>query len=340
MTTATNVLAQGFALVQSPVKKGCDGKVALKGSQSILNGQTLTGAAIKEGRVEWFPGDKLRFKGACYKAMDRLIQSYGIAWGAGTLVPLYKLQNLMDEFELLQHKFMQEVDFLQGNYDLYIEAHKVNQPAAVQTVIDAVRLPWAEFRGSFKVVLPVPSVFQPLTDNLQGCATDIVDQAMQEISDQAEEIYDKMLGKKVIDPKSLPPLKRLVEKCRDFAILHPAFTSFVDMFDTLEKTLVPPIAGDVQAQLLGYLGVLSDPNAISTWMSNNQADTDIEDDLLQSIFGMGAANQSSVQPVPVFTPGPSTTAATPAAGNKITMKNPQAAPVAVTPNYDWETFGV
>ena len=107
----------GFALVQSPIKRGSDGKATLKGAEAVLNGNHLNGDAINAGSVVWFPGDKLRFKSTVYHAIDRLIQSYGVAWGAGTLVPLAKLDQLIQEFEIEKGRFMNEVDLLQPVYD-------------------------------------------------------------------------------------------------------------------------------------------------------------------------------------------------------------------------------
>lgn len=309
----------GFALVQSPIKRGSDGKATLKGAEAVLNGNHLNGDAINAGSVVWFPGDKLRFKSTVYHAIDRLIQSYGVAWGAGTLVPLAKLDQLIHEFEIEKGRFMNEVDLLQPVYDRLIDDHKSKQPAAVQSVIDAVRLPWDTFRATFKIHMPTPSVFQPLTDDLNGCANEIVDTAMDEISKDAQGMINRLLGKSQIDPKSIKPIKRLAEKCKDFAILHPAFGSFSDAFDTLAATLVPPLVGDKQMNVLAYLGVLADPQAINTWMTNNQAEVD--GDLLNSIFN--PAGTTSVAPAPVFTPA---TVAAPA--------------VTVDGGYDWESFGI
>lgn len=345
-TSMKDLATTGFALFQSPVKKGSDGKATLRGAEATLNGKTLNGSAIKAGRVEWFPQDKLKFKNASYKAMDRLVQSYGIAWGAGTLVPLGKLAQLMTEFETLRHKFMQEVDFLHGNYDLYIEAHKATQTPAVQEVIQAVRLPWDAFRSSFRITVPTPSVFHPMTDDLQGTANQIVDVAMEEIAEQAQSIQEKILGKSQVDPKSLGPIKRLVEKCRDFSVLHPAFRSFADEFDTLSANLLPPIVGDKQVKLVAYLGVLSDPKAISTWMNNHQADLDLDDNTLEAIFGHTTAAQPTQPVAPVFTPAPQTTVTE--AVEPTVVEQPVVEPVvadSVTteptiPEYDWETFGL
>lgn len=67
----------------------------------------------------------------------------------------------------------------------------------------------------------------PLTDDLNGTAKEIIDAAMQEICEEAAAIKDKILGKQQVDPKSIKPIKRLADKCKDFSILHPALESFL-----------------------------------------------------------------------------------------------------------------
>ena len=320
MSNEMEVLVKsGFALVQSPVKRGNDGKKTLKGAHAVLNGENLSGAAINAGTVEWFPKSPLKFRSASYHAIDRLIQSYGVAWGAGTLVPLDKLDQLLAEFEIEKQKFFMNVDLLMPNYDLLIEAHKSQQPDPVKKVIDAVRLDWQSFRASFSIFLPTPSKFMPLTDDLNGTAKEIIDAAMQEICEEAAAIKDKILGKQQVDPKSIKPIKRLADKCKDFSILHPALESFSDQFDALASTLVAPIVGDKQVALVAYLSVLSDPNAVETWMNNNQVE--MNDSALNSMFGFNNPSVASPSVLPVFTPAPAQ----------------QANANAVV---DWESFGI
>ena len=65
MSNEMEVLVKsGFALVQSPVKRGNDGKKTLKGAHAVLNGENLSGAAINAGTVEWFPKSPLKFRSA------------------------------------------------------------------------------------------------------------------------------------------------------------------------------------------------------------------------------------------------------------------------------------
>jgi len=303
MSNEMEVLVKsGFALVQSPVKRGNDGKKTLKGAHAVLNGENLSGAAINAGTVEWFPKSQLKFRSASYHAIDS-----------------DKLDQLLAEFEIEKQKFFMNVDLLMPNYDLLIEAHKSQQPDPVKKVIDAVRLDWQSFRASFSIFLPTPSKFMPLTDDLNGTAKEIIDAAMQEICEEAAAIKDKILGKQQVDPKSIKPIKRLADKCKDFSILHPALESFSDQFDALASTLVAPIVGDKQVALVAYLSVLSDPNAVETWMNNNQVE--MNDSALNSIFGFNNPSVASPSVLPVFTPAPAQ----------------QANANAVV---DWESFGI
>lgn len=271
MTMTTTTLAQtGFALVTSPVTRGTDGKVTLTGSSSLLNGKVLKGRAIEQGRLAWFPQDKLVWKAARYRAIKRAIQSYGMKWGDSTLVPLDKLDSLMAEVKAEITKTFAELDGMEPFYEGWIDDYAASESPAVAELINQVRVPWTTFRASFKLLMPSPSIFTPIGDT-GGVQMEIMEAALEDIVDVASELRCRLLGKAVIDPRSIPPIKRLAEKCRSYAIVNAGFAALADEFTSFEAQLVAPIKDAKAAMLNGYLVMLSTPKAISEFIANHTA---------------------------------------------------------------------
>ena len=295
---STEALAKGgFALVQTPVKRGSDGKSTLQGAKAFLDGQTLDGNAIESGRVQWFPKEALTFKGAKYKAMDRLVAELGVSWGAGKLIPLSRLNELMARFAQLSSEFFDSVDALESEYDRLIDEHAARQPPAVQDVIERVRQPWDTFRSSFKEFLPTPSVFNPISDDLDDVRDQIVDATQLDIADEAQELVEKVLGKEKVDPRSIPPIRRLVEKCRNFGIINAGFRCLAEVFDDFERELVPPIEGAKREQLEKYLLLLASTDATAAYIANAKATED--ESILDDVFG-GTAVVMAAPAAPVL----------------------------------------
>lgn len=298
-TCSTEALAKsGFAVVMTPLKRGSDGKVTLRGAKALLNGECLEGNAIEAGRIQWLPKEALRFKAAKYKAMDRLIGELGVSWGSGKLVPLGRLEELKKRFEELKDQFFKEVDTMEFGFDSMIDDYATQQPPAVAAVIQSVRMDWQAFRSSFVIELPTPSVFAPISGDLGSVRDQVVDATQLDIIEQAEELLEKILGKDKVDPRSIPPIKRLVEKTRNFGILNAGFRRLAEAFDDFERELIPPIDGGKRERLEKYLLMLSSPSAVEAFIKNGNEEDNTEN--LGDIFGFGGS-ASPALPTPTMT---------------------------------------
>lgn len=275
MTDMTQI-AGSFAIV-TKITSGCCGEITLpQGSEAIFNGDLLTGEAIKSGAIKWFPDEYLKFKGRTSRAIDRAFQEFGMDWGGICLVPTASLDALMQKVNSIINRFFADLDALEPRYDAIVAAHAQNQIPAVKSLIESSKLPWQEFRKRFHCYVPRPSIFTPIgVDNVDAqkeVQAGLQDAALADIVSKSTVIRNSIIGRDKVDSRSIEPLKRLVEKCRTYGIINPAFGQLANEFDAFAATLLPPLAGDKLRNLSNFVTLLSSPDAIAAFIANRSSD--------------------------------------------------------------------
>ncbi len=269
-------IAGSFAIV-TKVTSGCCGEIVLpSGSEALYNGNVLTGEAIKSGAIKWFPEEHLKFKGRTARALDRLFQKHGFDMNGICLVPTSSLEDLQDEGNEIIARYFQDLDDLEQQYDSIVSTHASSQTSAVQDLIMQSKLPWADFRKRFHCYIPRPSIFNPMGVESEEAQNEVKsglqDAALLDIVKNASQMRNAIIGREKVDARSIEPLKRLVEKCRSFGIINPAFKSIAEEFDKFSATLVPPLVADKVKNLSNYVTFLGSEDAIAAFIANRNSD--------------------------------------------------------------------
>lgn len=251
-----NTIAGSFAIV-TKMTSGCCGEITLpEGSEAIFNGDKLSGEAVKSGAIKWFPDEHLRFKNRTSRAIDRAFQEFGMDWGGVCLVPVGSLDAMMVKVNDIIKRYFDDVDALEPVYDVIVAEHAAKQIPAVQTLIMSSKLPWSEFRKRFHCYIPRPSIFSPIGIEDEEASKEVQsglqDAALNDIVEKSTVLRNSILGKTKVDARSIEPLKRLVEKCRSYGIINPAFGELANEFDAFSAKLVPPLVGDKLNVLSNY----------------------------------------------------------------------------------------
>jgi len=128
-------------------------------SSSLASGVTIEGKEL-ESALQWFPTSALQSLNTQRKQAYELFESISVSIGAFNLVPLDKLQDVMNKLEEKRHTYLNTVHSIVSNYDQLVEEHcradvgkgkdKKPKSAAVKDLIrKAAAMNEADFKSVF-----------------------------------------------------------------------------------------------------------------------------------------------------------------------------------------------
>ena len=174
---AKEKLNSNACLVSRPTISYPAGKMTVNeivASSNLENGQILNGKEL-DSSLQWFPTSSLQAMNTQRKQAYDLFDSVSVAIGAFNLVPLDKLQEVMEKLEEKRVKFLDSVSAMLSKYDDLVEKHcqdegkgknkKPKSEAVKELIRKAAKLNETDFKSVFGFEVFPAMTIQPVFES-------------------------------------------------------------------------------------------------------------------------------------------------------------------------------
>lgn len=164
-------------LVSRPTISYPSGKMTVNeivASSNLENGQVLDGKEL-DSSLQWFPTSALQAMNTQRKQAYDLFDSLSVSIGAFNLVPLDKLQEVMEKLKEKQFNYLDSVSHMLFKYDDLIEIHcedegkgkdkKPKSEAVKELIRKAAKLTERDFKAGFGFELFPAMTIQPVFES-------------------------------------------------------------------------------------------------------------------------------------------------------------------------------
>lgn len=232
-------LQEGLVIIDVQTS-GRDGEKTLANSKTLIDGRQVDSKICRNNRFEWFPKGELQFKNTYETKARRAIAARGVRYGHLTAVPVDEVDVLIAELEGIKAGFYKEVAERSSRYDSIIEDHKKAYPQDAD-IIDSLKTPKDDFFRRFQFKILPPMVFKPYFAEDEQIAVDtIVEGILDAVVEQANVVYEKILGKSSMIQRTFKPIRALRDYVFSMSFQHTQLDVLVEQldesFDNLPRT--------------------------------------------------------------------------------------------------------
>ncbi|MEZ8029224.1 DUF3150 domain-containing protein [Enterovibrio norvegicus] len=241
--TMREKLEEGLAMVEVVVR-GRDGERTPADARVYVEDMEVEGAIARNGRVQWFPSDALKFKQTFYTRANRLIASFGVNYGRIKVVPVSFVEELQEGLQGIKAEFDDELEKLRDNFDAHLDQHCDANPDS-ERLIRQLAMTADEFLARFEFKILSPMAFKPFfEDDDMEAAGEIKDVLLDDLASAAKELYENSFaGNNRVSQKAVNALKNLRSKVSAMSFIDDRLDKIVEEMDVTFDAL--PKAGYV-----------------------------------------------------------------------------------------------
>lgn len=247
--------------------EGRDGERTLSEGQMLVDGTVVDGTLVKKGRIEWFPGSRLKFKSTLTKRANRLIAASGIPYGSLTAIPVQDLKTLISGLDDIKVEFDREVRLLEKHFDAWLAEHIKANPDKAE-LIRKLATTAPEFCRRFKFVVLPPIAFKAFLPEDEDKAVEVMKESIfSDVAKEADNLLKtifKTAERK--NQKAINTVRRLRDKVDKLSFVDIRFTDLVlEMDETLSSI---PSTGYIEGKdlnvVVGMLHLMANAGALRT----------------------------------------------------------------------------
>lgn len=168
--TAKEKLSTKACLVSRPTVSYPSGKMTVK---EILTASLTTGASVSgssfDSSLQWYPTKALQVFNTLRKQAYDLFDRTSVAVGAFNLVPLDKLENVMQALKEKQHQYLMEVMNTASTFNAVVSQHadsvSLKEPEVADLIRKAGAINEADFKSVFGFEIFPAMTIQPLLES-------------------------------------------------------------------------------------------------------------------------------------------------------------------------------
>ena len=268
----------------SVIVSGRDGEKTITETTTMFEGKAIDCSVLKNPRLEWFPKDKLKFKGTLERNAQRKIAKYGISYGTSVVIPVEDEGKLKEELLDIQSKFFECVEDLRNNFDTWLEEHikeKAQEQPEVEAIIRKIAMSPDEFCDAFKFEVMPSMYFKPyLNEEIDRVVDVLKDSLYDDIAKAADKmLQDTFLGHDKKTQKAITPIRHLRQKVEKMSFIDPRFDSLLDEIDEVlsEVPLKGAVEGNPLRAITGMLANMADPALLKTSIIQRNSITECDD---------------------------------------------------------------
>ena len=209
----------------------------------------------------------------------QLLDRIGTRFLGGWAVPISCLDEAMQEIERERAAFDQARQSFLDHYDDRIEEWVMSHPEWATVIRNAVPSkdePARQLQFEYSVIKVAPVTDQSgdsVHDRVNHEAEKLGSRTLEEVAEQAQEIWSRIEGSNRVTQNSIKGLLRLIDKLRGWSMIEPRAYHLVEEADQtlvfLPKT--GPIEGAALSSLRGLVLLLAEPNRAQGHMQSAQA---------------------------------------------------------------------
>lgn len=232
-------LQEGLVIIDVTTS-GRDGEKTLANAKTLIDDTEVKSSIARKARIEWFPRSELQFKNTLETKARRAISARGVKYGRVTATPVSELTELQIELEDIKNEFYTAVRDRYNRFDSIVDDHKKANPDMAE-VIESLKTPKDDFFRRFEFNILPPMAFKPFfAEDEQEAVNHIVEGILDNIAEQANIVYDKILGKASMIQRTFNPVRAIRDYVFSMSFQHPVFDRLVEeldeAFDKLPKT--------------------------------------------------------------------------------------------------------
>lgn len=217
------------------------------------------------------------------RVKKQLLDRVGTRFLGGWAVPLDCLDEVMQEIEKERAAFYEARRGFLDNYQERIEEWVSAHPEWARIIRNAVPPkdePARQLQFEYSVIKVAPVTDQktgdPVHDRVNQEAERLGSRTLQEVAEQAQEIWSRIQGESRVTQNSAKGVYRLVEKLRGWSMIEPRAYHLVEQADQALAEIPKngPIEGAAVTTLHGLVLLLADPQRAQGHMQSAQPQAD------------------------------------------------------------------
>lgn len=247
VSTKNPSLNNSACLMALPTISYPTGKKTLSQSETMVDGQKLTGEALNKADLDWFPQERLAPFNTLRKAAKAVLKKSSVEVGGLFIVSVECLPTVMEQLMDFQKQWDIHLFELINSYQAWLKKHVDDNPK-LETVINNCSMTLQEFTSSFRFTInPAMKVETLFSEQTTSFAGEVALSLWDEVAKMAEETHKKLflnLSESKLSQRGLSSVKKLRSKLVNLSFVHDGVDKIVARFDEVMDLM--PRTGPVE----------------------------------------------------------------------------------------------